>query len=415
MKNLKLVVYQNKVKANDKNEAPVYCRIKVGTTTKEFSFGFKVNMDRWNDTDQLTRRNAKLTEEEKKYRIQIDEKIAKFTKYAEMKENEGEGYTAEMVFNHADNPNPHKNKTLLEVINLHKTDYYHFIQRGEKKEKSYEFYGSMTQKLIEFLKLSNQNDILLSLVDDNFQKLFHNYLVTRMCANSANKMIVYLRSILSFAKLNGYCKHELTKYELTFQKVKKVALNPSELQKIVEYEAPTPTLQVSKDIFLFNVVTGYSFVDLIQLTYDNLVQHPNGWYIETDRQKTGEEEYVPLTDEAMELIDKYRSHPECQATGKLFPFRSNVTYFLNLQVIKKATGIEKKLSSKIARNTFVTLGMNSGMNLKVLSVTTGHSNIKQTEEYGSTYLTSQFGEMKKLNGVLKLNKDEQPKQEEQAA
>ena len=403
MKNLKLVVYQNKVKANEKNEAPVYCRIKVGTTSKEFSFGFKVNVDRWNDTDSLTRRNAKLTEEEKKQRIQIDEKIAKFTKYAEAKDNEGEGYTAEMVYNHSDNPNPHKNKTILEVIALHKTDYYNYILRGEKVEKSYEFYASMTKHLIAYLKQSNQTDMLLSLVNDNFQVLFHNFLFTRMCANSANKMIVYLRCIVSFSKLNGFCKHELTKYDLTFQPVKKVALTRSELQRFVDYEAPTPTLQVSKDMFLFNVVTGYSFVDFEKLTYDNIVEHEDGLYIETDRQKTGEEEYVPLTDEAIELINKYRSHPECLSTGKIFPFRSDTVYFLNLQKIKAEIGLEKPLSSKIARNTFVTLGFNLGMLPKILSVTTGHATIKQTEEYGSTYLSSQFSEMKKMNGVLKLN------------
>jgi integrase len=354
MKNLKLVVYLNTSKTNQKNEAPIYCRIKVGTapneSTKEFSFGFKVNIDRWTDTDCLTRRNAKLTEDEKKQRIQIDEKLAKFQKYAELKENDNEGYTAEMVFNHSDNPNPHKNKTLLQVIELHKVDYYHFINRGEKVEKSYEFYASMTKHLIKYLGLSNQSDMLLSLVDDNFQKLFHNYLVSKMCPNSANKMIVYLRCIVSFAKLNGYCKHELTKYELTFQKVRKVALNLLELQKIVSYEAPTPTLQVSKDMFLFNVVTGYSFVDFEKLTYDNIVAHENGYYIETDRQKTGEEEYVPLTDEAIELINKYRSHPECLSTGKIFPFRSDTVYFLNLQKIKAEIGLEKPLSSKIVEN-----------------------------------------------------------------
>jgi integrase len=93
------------------------------------------------------------------------------------------------------------------------------------------------------------------------------------------------------------------------------------------------------------------------------------------------------------------------ASGKIFPFRSDTVYFLNLQKIKKDIGLEKPLSSKIARNTFVTLGMNMRMNIKVLSVTTGHSNIKQTEEYGSTYLSSQFEEMKKMDGVLNLKKE----------
>ncbi len=127
MKNLKLVVYLNTSKTNQKNEAPVYIRIKVGETTKDFSLGFKVNIERWKDTDGLTRRNAKLTEEEKKQRIQIDEKLAKFQKYAEAKDSESEAYNAEMVFNQAENPNPYKNVSLLQVIDLHKVEYDHMV------------------------------------------------------------------------------------------------------------------------------------------------------------------------------------------------------------------------------------------------------------------------------------------------
>ena len=404
MKNLKIVVYQNKVKADSNNNAPVYIRLIVGDTRKEFSLGFKVNIDRWNDTDGLTRRNAKLTEEEKKQRIQIDEKIAKFTKYAESKDSEGEAYTAEMVFNHCDNPNPHKNITLLQVIDLHKVDYDHKVIRGKVKERSYKHFKEMKRFLLDFLnKEKNLSDIPVALVNDEFQLQFHSYMSGRMVNNSANKMIVYFRCIMTFSKIKGYSKKELDKYDLDFDKVKKVALTPLELQSIIQYVPDRESLELTKDIFLFDVVTGYSWTDLSGLTYDDIKESPHGYYIDTDRNKTGETEQVPLTDDAIELINKYRLHPECLESGKLFPFKSITTMIGHLKTIAKAIGLEKNLSTKIARNTFVSLGFNLGMNAKILSVTTGHSNIKQTEEYGSTYLPSQFQEMKKLEGVLKIN------------
>lgn len=404
MKNLKLVVYQNKTKANQKNEAPVYIRIIVGETRKEFSLGFKVNIDRWNDTDGLTRRNAKLTETEKKQRNQIDEKLSKFQKYAEMKDNESEPYTAEMVFNQSENPNPHKNISLLQVIDLHKLEYDHKVIRGKVKENSYKHFKEMKRFLIEFLnKEKNLSDLPVALVNDEFQLEFHSYMSGRMVKNSANKMIVYFRCIMTFAKTKGYIKKDLDKYDLDFDKVKKVALTIKELQKIIEFVPDRESLEITKDIFLFNVVTGYAWTDLSKLTYDDIKESQDGYYIDTDRNKTGETEQVPLTDDAIQLINKYRLHPECLNSNKLFPFKHIATMIGHLKTIAEKVGIEKNLSTKIARNTFVTLGFNLGMNVKILSVTTGHSNIKQTEEYGSTYLSSQFQEMKKLEGVLKMN------------
>ncbi|MGG2339476.1 hypothetical protein ACE4ZU_26590, partial [Salmonella enterica] len=68
MNNTSIIVFIDRVKKDSKNNAPIYCRIKTATTTKVFSFGVKVEISRWENTNGLTNTKCKLTEDEKKIR-----------------------------------------------------------------------------------------------------------------------------------------------------------------------------------------------------------------------------------------------------------------------------------------------------------------------------------------------------------
>jgi integrase len=412
MKDLKLVVYQNKTKANSKNEAPVYIRIKVGETQKEFSLGFKCNMDRWNSTNSLTLAKARLTEEEKKNRIQIDEKLSKMLKFADRMNEDGKAYNAEMVYNHLFKGDENKNKTLLQVYETFKEDFYILIQIGQRKESSFHKYEVVKGHLIKFMKEKyNLSDTPISLVDDTFQRDFHKYLMPIVCQNGIHKYIQHLRTLLTFAEEKKWVKSEITHYTIKKDKVKKQFLTRKEILAISQLENLVPHLEIVKDFFLFNCVTGFSWTDISTLTYDDMVDVDGDIVLSTQRDKTDVEENVPLTKEALYLIDKYRSHPECQASGRLFPVKTNVTVNKDLKDIARLAKIEKVLTTKVARNTFVTTGMNLNLNLKALSVTTGHTNVQMTETYGTLHLDTQIQEMKKYEGILQIVPlTEQPKE-----
>jgi hypothetical protein len=99
-----------------------------------------------------------------------------------------------------------------------------------------------------------------------------------MVKNSANKMIVYLRCLIKFAKGKGIVKQELHNYDLEYDKIKKVALTYPELTLFAEYECDRESLQITKDIFLFNIVSGYAYTDLSGVYYTDIVQHEMGYY-----------------------------------------------------------------------------------------------------------------------------------------
>ena len=405
--NFQKTIYLNKEQTNSKNEAPVICRISAyKTKPKKFSFGFKVNVDRWESTDGFTKSKIRYTSDELEIKTKIDDVVGKMYKYASRMDEEGKVYSSEMVYEAVMNPVKKSDKTLFEVMDLHKTDYYYHVNIGDKKERSYKHFSELRRYLTMYLNDEmKQSDILIELVNDEFQKKFHGFISKKVCKNSASKLMVYFRCIFKFATAKKYFTGEITKYDLNFDKIKKVALTIPELLAFSEFETDRESLQITKDIFLFNVVSGYSWTDLSEITYDMIAECKHGLYIDTSRNKTNEDEIVPLTNEAIELINKYRSHPECMASGLIFPFKSIPTMIGHLKTIADKVGIKKNLSTKIARNTYFTLGFNLGMSVQILSIMGGHSNIKQTLEYTTTYIDSRFENMDKLNGVLNLKKE----------
>lgn len=399
---MKLSIYIKKSKTNSKGEAPIYCRIITDNSIKEFSVKRNINPDRWELTNSLT--NSKATSEEKKIRHYIDEVITKLEKFAIRSKEDSIEITAESVYNSLFNKEKMISKTLLDAWELHKVEFFKQVERGELEASSYKKYNSVKKLIIQYVKERfNLSDVFLSNVDNDFQKNFHSFLIGKVNQNTISKYVQHLRTVISFAHSKGFInQYKLEHYKIKKIKVKKIALTPFELNLIATKEFSIQRMEVIKDIFLFNCLTGYAFTDLSRLTYKDIEQVGNIFIIKTSRDKTKIEENVPLTDEAIYLLNKYKNHPDCINKGLLFPFISNQKTNVYLKELADVCGIDKVLTSKVARNTYATNGIRLGMNLKILSTLMGHTNIRQTEDYGTIFQESQISEMKKMNSVLNL-------------
>lgn len=406
MNNTSIIVYIDRVKKDKNNLAPIYCRIKVEptSTTKVFSFGVKVEISRWESTNGLTNTKSKLTEDEKKLRQRIDDKVSKMSKWAERQDEDEQVYTAEMVYNAIENPNPHKDKTMLQAIELHKKEFFRLVDINERKESGYKKYQTVHNHLEGYMKAAyNQTDYLLCRLNNDFQMGFQAYLVGKVGQNAVSKYVQHLRTIVDYAKSKNWIQGKpLEHYSIKKVKVKKQFLTFQEVLAISEKKMPIKRLEVTKDIFLFNILTGYAWTDVSKLTYNDIKHIGNAYQIVTERNKTEIEANVVLTSEAMILIDKYRNDPECMESGKLFPFNTNQKMNAYLKEVATLCKIDKNLSTKIARNTYATLCLNRGMNLKALSTSMGHTNTRQTEEYATLLNETLVMEMKKMEGVLKV-------------
>ena len=156
-------------------------------------------------------------------------------------------------------------------------------------------------------------------------------------------------------------------------------LTDEEVLQIVNKELNVPRLELVRDIFIFSCFTGLAYIDVANLTPDNIVMLGGKEWIMTKRQKTSVETNVLLLDIPKRIISKY-SH-QTYRDGKLFPILSNQKTNSYLKEIADICGIKKNLTFHLARHTFATLCLSKGVPMESVSKMLGHTNIRTTQIY----------------------------------
>src|SRR5690606_27660923 len=114
------------------------------------------------------------------------------------------------------------------------------------------------------------------------------------------------------------------RWKSTFEKTQRGFLSENELSNLENYQFLSQRLERVRDLFVFSCYTGISYIDLIQLSDDNLAKGIDGYnWIISRRQKTKGAIKVPILEKAQMLIDKYHGHPMALVSGTLFPVITN--------------------------------------------------------------------------------------------
>lgn len=291
-----------------------------------------------------------------------------------------------------------KNNTLLTI-------FEEFNDRQEKligidiAQSTFNKYDLTYRRLKEFLKVKmRKNDILLCQVDRNFVMDFEAYLKIeyRLDTNSSEKLMRIFKRITTMCFKNGqmpkdpFCEHKL-------KKVKKDRgyLTKAELEKIIDFKPDSKRLEKVRNIFLFCCFTGFDYSTTAALTDKNIVTDDDGFlWIETHRIKTGTASKVKLLDIPLSIIKKY----ELKRDGNfLLPVMSNAKYNLYLKEMATACGIEKRVTSHLARHTFATtVTYANGVSIESISKMLGHTKISTTQIYARIVDKTINDEMDKL-------------------
>lgn len=88
------------------------------------------------------------------------------------------------------------------------------------------------------------------------------------------------------------------------------------------------------------------------------------------RKKTDVQFVIPLLPVAKEILIKYNYE---------LPIISNQKYNAYLKVLGDVAGMNRNLHSHLGRHTFACLLLNSGVDMKTISRSLGHTSIKTTE------------------------------------
>ncbi|MEJ4087230.1 site-specific integrase [Galbibacter orientalis] len=279
-------------------------------------------------------------------------------------------------------------KTLRELIAYHHGNMVFVLKRGTMKN-----YYTTEKYLYKFLlKKRRLKDIYLKQLNYEFVTDFENFLRNyrnskkqlMLSNNGVMKHLERFKKMVNLAvKLEWMHKNPFNQFQLKYHKYDRAYLTERELKLLEGIEFKSERLQRVKDCFVFSCYTGLSYVDVKELTEDNIVKGIDGnYWIYTKREKTDERVKVLLLPKAMEIIKKYRGLQEKDFMDGLLPISSNQKTNKYLKEIVASCGIHKNVTFHVARHTFATTVMlSNGVPIETVSKLLGHSKLTTTQLY----------------------------------
>ena len=299
-----------------------------------------------------------------------------------------------------------KEKTIGEAFDYHNLKMMDMVNIGKISPKTLIKFKITKKKVLEFIKLNyQQNDMDLKDLRLRFVTEFEHFLLTTQIinTNTAHKYIKHLKKVVNMAVgLDWMMKNPFTQFKCIYVSPERQVLNQDELDKLIWKEIENERIAKVRDVFLFCCYTGFAYADVFQFDHDAVIKGLDGEYwISKNRQKTGIKESVPLLPIALEIIERYREDEYCLTFNKLLPVNSNQKYNVYLKELADICGINKHLTSHIARHTFATtVTLSNGVPIETVSSMLGHTNIKTTQIYAKVVEQKVSEDMKLLRSKL---------------
>ena len=132
------------------------------------------------------------------------------------------------------------------------------------------------------------------------------------------------------------------------------------------------------------------------------MQDNNGHYwIRKTRQKTNNMCNIPLLDIPLAILKKYENNPTCIKRGVLLPVPCNQNMNSYLKEIADVCGIQKHLSTHVARHSYATsVCLANGVSIENVAKMLGHSNIKMTQHYAKVLDCSILKDMMNVKSAI---------------
>lgn len=371
--------YLRKNQPRKDNTVPIM--VKVTVNGESVQFNSKVNVDPaiW---DSKARKAIARSKSAADINIALDNMRVSIRKYYD-KQMEDYGYAIPEKIRNQVLGLEKGAKSLVEYIDLHNQQYENRVGVNTTRT-TFIRYKLVKERVQDFLRLKyNVSDIpvrdLTPVVLENF------YLYLRKdckCENNSSmKTMQRLRKIVYFAKNMGKVMADpYQSFRVHFESVDREILTQEEIDTIYNKEFITGRLEQIRDVFIFACYTGLSYIDVSNLTEDNIQEAFDGnLWVMTKRSKTNVNANIRLLDIPKEILAKYKGK---QKDGKCLPVVSNQKMNEYLKEVATICGINKKLTFHIARHSFATsITLSNGVPIESVSKMLGHTNIRTTQIY----------------------------------
>ena len=382
--NAKITVlfYLRKSKVNAQGQMPIYQRITINGQRLDISSGFFIQEDKWSKETSKIKGNSEeariINSQLEMIKAQVYETQKKL--FMNQTEINFENFKNEFL------GKKERERMLIPIFIEHNRKIKELVGH-EYAAGTLERYETSLKHTKEFLIWKyNISDINIDKIDHAFITEYEFYLRSvRKCANNtAVKYIKNFHKIINQCLANGWLqKDPFVNYKAKIKEVIREFLTEKELEEIINKQFTTERLELVRDIFIFSCFTGLAYIDVQQLSTDNIALGIDGdKWIFKNRQKTDTASKIPLLPTAQKIISKYENHPICVNENRLLPILSNQKMNAYLKEIADVCGIKKDLTFHIARHTFATtVTLSNGVPLETVSKMLGHTNLKTTQHY----------------------------------
>lgn len=377
---------------------PIYARITVtGSPREEISLGKKVLPEHWDG------KNKRVTSGGKEVKVTnsvIEQAKVDLERHFLVLQAQHEKVTSLMLKNvYLGRPalykkgEEKKREIAVKKTFLHAADYVidklkQKVAKGQMSEGTLKRWQCFRRKVGAFLIHEyGEEDIGLDAVRFAFAEDFLDYLTLTdsndIGMNAAMKYLKLAKQTLKKAVERGWLTvNPIQEFKCTYDQPERERLTMSEILLI--YQKPLiPRLAEVRDVYVFCCFTGFAYSDVYSLEPLDLVVGIDGRkWVHKERQKTDNPETVPLLPVAEEILSKYSDHPYCKVHNRLLPVNSNQRYNSYLKEIAAICGINKELTTHIARHTFATtVTLENDVPLETVSKLLGHKSIRTTQIY----------------------------------
>jgi integrase len=278
-------------------------------------------------------------------------------------------------------------KETKNITLLHACDIYLNMMKEMKSEYSQPTiikYTNTKLRLTEYMKSKyNRTDLFLYELNLEFISDWEIFLKNKFNNSQTTCYKHYQRftRIIKVSMQKGYLqKYPFDEYKIKLPRKEVQFLTIEEINKIENQHFEIERLEIVKDMFIFSCYSGLAFMEVSNLTQDNLFVNNDGFlWLKMVRQKTKKEFKIPLLPKAIKIIDKYKDHPISMRKRRLLPIPTNQKFNAYIQEIGDICGIKKKLHHHLARKSFsVSIALANNVPIESLSRMLGHASVAVT-------------------------------------
>ena len=372
----KTVFYVNGSK--EKNGiVPIMGRVTINGTIAQFSCKQSISKELW---DAKGNRAKGKSREAVAVNYALDNIKAQITKHYQRISDREAYVTAEMVRNAYQGIGT-EYETLLRAFDKENEAFAKRVGKDRSK-RTYQKYLIVRKYVAEFIrKKYKRADMAMNELTEEFIRDYCLYLRNEVGLAQSSVWIysIPLKHIVTSAHYNGKIpRNPFAQYHVNPDHKERGFLTENEIKAMSTIKLENPNFAIARDIFIFGCWTGISFVDIKNLTTDNIVDLNGSLWIVSKRQKTG----VPFQIKLMDIPAQIIKRNEPFRTGKnLFNIKSYDMVNRRIKTVAKMCGIEKTISFHLSRHSFAVLALNYGMPIESVSKILGHTNITTTQIY----------------------------------